>query len=159
GNDVVYSFTPSVTDVYTIGVTPLAGVDLSLYVITDCSNPAGTCVAGANNRPFDRGESLTPTLNAGTRYFIVVDTPTIDNNAGPFHFSLRRGTPTNDTCSSPIVIDPSRLPFSFIGTTFGAANDLDPGQSCFTSNQSTRGGDIVFQFTPADTQVYVATVT
>src|SRR5215813_4364937 len=159
GNDVVYSFTPSVTATYTIGATPTTPFDLSLYIVTDCSNPTGTCVAGTNARGFDGGEFLTPTLNAGTRYFIVVDSVNADPNAGSFHFSLRRGLPTNDTCATAGVIDPSRLPFSTSGTTFGANNYLDPGQSCFTSTQSTRGPDVVYQFTPGDTQVYRMTVT
>jgi len=154
GNDVVYSFTPTVTSTYTIGATPTSPFDLSLYIVTDCSNPAGTCVAGKNARPFDSGEFLTPTLNAGTRYFIVVDSVNPDPNAGSFHFSLRRGLPANDTCATAAVIDPSRLPFSTTSTTFGATNDFDPGQSCFTSAQSTRGPDLVYQFTPGDTQVY-----
>jgi len=154
GNDVVYSFTPSVTATYTIGATPTTPFDLSLYIVTDCSNPTGTCVAGTNARGFDGGEFLTPTLNAGTRYFIVVDSVNADPNAGSFHFSLRRGLPTNDTCATAGVIDPSRLPFSTSGTTFGANNDLDPGQSCQLSAQSTRGPDVVYQFTPGDTQVY-----
>ena len=155
----VYSFTPSVTDVYTIGATPTTGFDLSLYVLTDCSNPIGTCVAGKNARGFDGGEFVTPTLNAGTRYFIVVDSVIPDPNAGDFHFSLRRGRPSNDTCSTATVIDASRLPFTDNNTTFGAANDLDPGQSCFTSTQSTRGADVVYQFTSGDTQVYSITLT
>jgi len=154
GNDVVYSFTPSVTSVYTIGATPTTPFDLSLYIVTDCSNPAGTCIAGKNARGFDSGEFLTPTLTAGTRYFIVVDSVNPDPNAGSFHFSLRRGLPTNDTCATAAVIDASRLPFSAASTTFGANNDLDPGQSCLTSPQSTRGPDLVYQFTSGDTQVY-----
>jgi hypothetical protein len=159
GGDVVYSFTPSATDTYTIGATPTTPWDLSLYIVTDCSNPIGTCVAGANNRGFDSGEFLSVTLNAGTRYFVVVDSVIQDPNAGGFHFSLRRGRPANDTCATATVIDPSRLPFSSATSTFGANNDLDPGQSCFTSTQSTRGPDVVYQFTPADTQVYRITVT
>lgn len=159
GNDAVYSFTPSVTDTYTIGAAPTSPFDLSLYIVTDCSNPVGTCVAGKNARGFDSGEFIATTLNAGTRYFIVVDTVIQDPNAAGFHFSLRRGVPSNDTCGTATVIDPSRLPFSTSGTTFAAANDLDPGQSCFTSSQSTRGPDVVFQFTPGDTQVYDMTVT
>ncbi|PYT06852.1 MAG: hypothetical protein DMF60_08370 [Acidobacteria bacterium] len=159
GKDVVYSFTPSATDIYTVGVTPISSFDVSLYIVTDCSNPAGTCVAGSNANGFDRGESVRPTLTAGTRYFIVVDTPTFDNNAGAFHFSLRRGLVANDTCATATVIDPSRLPFSVSGTTFGAVNNVDPGESCSLSSQSTRGPDVVFQFTPADTQLYVITVT
>ena len=159
GNDVVYSFTPAATDTYVIGATPAQNFDLSLYIVTDCSNPAGTCIAGANANGFDRGESIALTLNAGTRYFIVVDTPILDNNAAGFHFSLRRGRPANDTCATATVIDTSRLPFSFSGSTFGAANDLDPGQTCFTSAQSGRGPDVVFQFTPGDSQLYNITVT
>ncbi len=159
GNDVVYSFAPSVTDTYTVGVTPTTSADLSLYIVTDCSNPAGTCVAGTNANGFDRGESLTHTLTAGIRYFIVVDTPTLDVNAAGFHFSLRRGGAANDTCATATVIDPSRLPFSVFSTTFGAANNLDPGTSCFLTALSTRGPDVVFQFTPVDTQQYIITVT
>ena len=159
GGDVVYSFTPSTTDTYTIGAAPTTPWDLSLYIVTDCSNPIGTCVAGANARGFNSGESLSLTLNAGTRYFIVVDSVIQDPNAGGFHFSLIKGRPANDTCATATPIDPSRLPFSSTGTTFGAANDLDPGQSCFTSTQSTRGPDVVYQFTPGDTQVYRIIVT
>ncbi|HEY3138092.1 MAG TPA: choice-of-anchor D domain-containing protein [Blastocatellia bacterium] len=159
GNDVVYSFTPAATDVYTIGATPMTPFDISLYIVTDCSNPTGTCVAGTNAFGLDRGEFLTPTLNAGTRYFIVVDTPGVDNNAGGFHFSLRRGRATNDTCATAAIIDPSRLPFLVSATTFGAANDVDPGTSCFSNRASTRGPDVVYQFTPADTQLYIITVT
>ncbi|MFY9556474.1 MAG: choice-of-anchor D domain-containing protein [Blastocatellia bacterium] len=159
GNDVVYSFTPTVTDTYTIGATPTVPFDLSLYVVTDCANPAGSCVAGANARGADGGEFLTPTLLAGTRYFVVVDTPSAADVGAGFHFSLRRGTPANDVCASAIVVDPSRLPFAVSGSTFGAANNLDPGASCFTSALSTRGADVVFQFTPADSQLYVMTVT
>lgn len=159
GADVVYSFTPTASDIYTIGATPKTPFDLSLYVVTDCSNPAATCVAGANAAGLDRGEFVTPALNAGTRYFIVVDTPTLDSSAGGFRFSLRRGKPANDTCATATVIDPSRLPFSDSATTFGAANDLNPGASCFTSSLSSTGPDVVYQFTPADTQLYVITVT
>ena len=158
GNDVVYSFTPASSGVFTIGVTPSDPADLSLYVVTNCSNPAGTCVAGANAFGFNRGEVVTPTLTAGTQYFIVVDTPTPDASAAGYHFSMRRGRPANDTCATATVIDTSRLPFSTFGTTFGAFNDLDPGTSCFTQVLSTRGPDVVFQFTPADTQLYIIEV-
>jgi HYDIN/CFA65/VesB family protein/ASPM-SPD-2-Hydin domain-containing protein len=159
GKDVIYSFTPSATDIYTVSVTPVSSFDASLYIVTDCSNPAGTCVAGSNANGFDRGEFVTPTLTAGTRYLIVVDTPAFDNNAGAFHFALRRGLVANDTCATAIVIDPSRLPFSVSGTTFGGVNNLDPRESCSLSSQSTRGPDVVYQFTPADTQLYIITAT
>lgn len=158
GVDVVYRFTPAATDVYTIGATPFDNLfDLSLYVVTDCSNPAGTCVAGANNLGIGRGEFITPTLTAGTQYFIIVD-GAITTTSGDFHFALRRGTPANDDCSSPQVIDPSLLPFITNGSTFGAANELNPGTPCLPTNQSGRGPEVIYQFTPTNTQTYVTRV-
>ncbi|MBI3651915.1 MAG: choice-of-anchor D domain-containing protein [Acidobacteria bacterium] len=160
GLDVVYAFTPAVTGVYALGVTPLnnSNFDPSLYIVTDCSNPTGSCVAGVNANSVGKGEVLTTNLNAGTQYFIVVDSP-IFGGAGPFHFSLRRGGPTNDTCETPTIIDPARLPFSAMGTTVGANNDLNPQTPCLRSNQSGRGADVVYQFTSPDSQNYQVTVT
>jgi hypothetical protein len=159
GPDVVYSFTPTATDLYTIGATPTGtDFDLTLYVVTDCSNPVGTCVAGANERAVGKGESLSATLTAGTRYFIIVDAVNLETS-GPFHFSLRRGRPANDQCSAPVVIEASRLPFVTTATTFGATNDSNPGVPCLRSNQSGSGPDVVFQFTSADTQNYDVTIT
>jgi HYDIN/CFA65/VesB family protein len=159
GPDVVYSFTPAQSGIYSLGVTPFdSGFDTSLYVVTDCSNPAGTCVAGANANGFNKGESLTVSLNAGTRYFIVIDSPSAVG-AGRFHFTLRSGTPANDACATPIVIETSRLPFTASGTTIGATNNLNPGTPCLRSGQSGTGPDVVYQFTPADTQSYVVTIT
>jgi hypothetical protein len=159
GADVVYSFTPAATDTYTIGATPTGSTfDVSLYVVTDCSNASGSCVAGANSRGFDKGEAVTPVLTAGTQYFIVVDSPQATGE-GAFHFSLRRGRPANDNCSSPTVIEASRLPFSSSDTTFGATNDLNPGVPCLRSNQSASGPDVIYQFTSASTENYDVTVT
>ena len=159
GRDAVYSFTPAATDKYTIGATPLGiGFDMSLYVVTDCANAATTCVAGSNFTGTTKGEFVTPTLNAGTRYFIVVDGNTAES-FGPFRISVRRGLPTNDTCASPTVIEASRLPFSADATTFGAANDLNPDIPCLRSRQSGTGADVVYQFTPADSQNYILVVT
>ncbi len=159
GPDVVYSFTPSASDTYTIGATPLDLVfDISLYIVTDCANPAGTCVAGSNTRDFGRGESISTALNAGTRYFIVVDSPQSTLQGG-FSFSIRRGVPANDTCAAPAIIEANRLPFSATGSTFGAANDLVPTPPCIRSAQSGTGPDVVYQFTSPDSQNYDITVT
>ncbi|HKQ08650.1 MAG TPA: choice-of-anchor D domain-containing protein [Blastocatellia bacterium] len=159
GSDVVYSFTPAATDIYTIGATPLASsFDLSLYIITDCANPAGSCVAGTNARAFGKGETLTVQLTAGTRYFVVVDNAQATGE-GAFHFSLRRGTPANDACAAAADIAANRLPFSTTATTFGAANDFNPGAPCVRNNQSANGPDIIYSFTSPDSQNYDITVT
>lgn len=159
GADVVYSFVPATTDTYTIGATPTGNTfDLSLYVVTDCSNASATCVAGANLRGFDKGEAVTPVLTAGVQYFIIVDSPQATGE-GAFHISLRRGRPANDSCASPAVIETNRLPFSSSDTTFGAANDLNPALPCLRSNQSGSGPDVIYSFTSGSTENYDITVT
>lgn len=159
GPEVVYSFTPSATDMYVAGVTPVVpGVDVSLYVITNCADPAGTCVGGSNNRGVAQSESLKVSLNAGTTYFIVIDTPQ-QGSQGAFHFALRRGLPANDSCASPAVIDPSTLPFQVSSTTYAATNDTNPGTPCLRTGQSGSGPDVVYSFTPASGQNYDFTVT
>lgn len=159
GPDVVYSFTPSASDTYTVGATPLdQSFDMSLYVVTDCADPGGSCVAGSNARGFGRGESVSADLNAGTRYFIVIDSPQAAGQGG-FSFSLRRGVPANDTCAAPAIIESNRLPFSATGSTFGAANDLIPSVPCVRSAQSGTGPDVIYQFTSPDSQNYDIAVT
>lgn len=158
GLDVVYAFTPATTGVYSLGVTPTnASFDPSLYILTNCS-AVDSCIAGANENAVGKGEFLTVSLSAGTQYFIVVDSPFADA-AGPFHFSLRKDGPVNDTCATATVINPAQLPFVALGTTVGANNDLNPQTPCLRSNQSGRGADVVYQFTSPDTQNYLLTVT
>lgn len=159
GVDVVYRFTPTETDVYTIGATPSSNLfDVSLYVVTDCSNPAGTCVAGSNILGIGRSETITTTLTAGIAYFIIID-GAFSTSAGDFHFALRRGTPANDDCSSPQVIAPSQLPFITSATTFGASGELNPRMPCLRSNQAGRGPEVLYRFVPTSTQTYVVRVT
>lgn len=160
GADVVYRFTPSETANYAIGVTPFADdYDTSLYVLTDCSTAFSSCVAGSNENGPGRGETLIVNLAAGNTYFIVVDAPTPAGGAGAFHFSLRKGAPTNDGCSSPTIIEASRLPFMVNETTVGASNDLNPQTPCLRSRQAGRGPEVIYQFTSADSQTYNITAT
>jgi hypothetical protein len=126
--------------------------------VNDCANAAGTCVAGSNIRGPGKGESVSIALTAGTRYFIVVDSPQTTSQ-GAFSFSIRRGVPANDNCGAPAIIESNRLPFSATGSTFGAANDLIPSVPCVRSAQSGTGPDVIYQFTSPDSQNYDIAVT
>lgn len=66
GVDVVYSFTPDVTGDYEFQFD--AGFDSTIYMVTDCANVDGTCVAGADN---GNPETISATLTAGTTYYII----------------------------------------------------------------------------------------
>lgn len=69
--DVVYSFTPSVSGSYTFTYTP--DFDGAMYVVTDCSDIAGTCLGGSEARSRGFDEIVTIDASAGTTYFIVLD--------------------------------------------------------------------------------------
>lgn len=66
--DHAYSFTPSSSGVYTVSVDSTH--DAALYVATDCSDIANTCVIGDDGTDED---SLTLQADAGTTYFLIVD--------------------------------------------------------------------------------------
>ncbi|MEW6127378.1 MAG: choice-of-anchor D domain-containing protein [Acidobacteriota bacterium] len=160
GSDVVYAFTPNQTSVYSIGVTPFStDFDASLYVVTDCANPTTTCVGGANANGPGRGEALGVSLSSGTTYYVVVDTASAAGSGGPFHFSLRKNAPANDSCASPTIIEGNRLPFVANGSTVGATNDLNPQTPCLRSRQSGSGAEVIYQYTSVDSQNYIITVT
>ena len=47
--------------------------DSSLYLITDCANPSGTCVAGADDTFSGQEETFTYTSATGGIYYIIFD--------------------------------------------------------------------------------------
>lgn len=77
GNDVFYSYTPTVSGVLSIQMSPLAGWS-GIFVYNGCANVGLNCVAGAANSGV--GMRTIPALSvvAGQTYIIVIST-----NAAP----------------------------------------------------------------------------
>ena len=70
GNDVTYVFTltgPTDVEFYYTATN-----DASFYIVTDCADPAGTCVIGADDTFTGDTETIITTLAAGT-YYIICD--------------------------------------------------------------------------------------
>jgi len=67
--DVVYAFEPSVQDLYTLSLS--ASFDSTLYVVTDCSDVASSCIVADDQHPTE--ESVDLWMYPGTTYFIIVD--------------------------------------------------------------------------------------
>ncbi|MFH1864931.1 MAG: hypothetical protein ABIK85_03535 [Candidatus Eisenbacteria bacterium] len=70
GSDLVYYATLGAGDVLTVTMTT-DGFDDSIYLITDCGDPAGSCVAGDDAYP--DGSTFTFTATAGGTYYLVAD--------------------------------------------------------------------------------------
>ncbi len=120
GPDVVYSFSVGSPMTVTVNMADVNVFDAALYVVTDCSNINGTCVAGSDLCvPACGGgeESVTFAAAASTTYFIIADSFTTTPGAGS-NFDL------TVTCTAPGIC--------------GDGN-LDPGEECDDSN--TMNGD------------------
>src|ERR1041384_2880155 len=108
---------------------------------------------------------ITPRLNAGTAYFIVVwefgaSAPLAGNTAVQLRVSQVL-PPANDACSSPVALT---LNTPVNGTTVSAANDYQlSGAICFTGVGQTAstaiGRDAVYSFTAPSAASYSFKVT
>ncbi len=155
GPDVVYSYTPA-SDA-TITVTMYAdSFDGSIYMVTNCADPATSCVAGSDNYIAGYAESLgVVPVTAGITYYIIVDSwDTYES--GAFTLTVEQvEIPENDTCETAASI--SALPYSVEGTTAYAGTDYDPGEEgCALFSQP--GPDVVYSFAPATNMMITVTM-
>jgi hypothetical protein len=70
GADVVYCIELVAGESFEVTMTT-SGWDDSIYLITDCEDPAGSCVAGADAYP--DGSTFTYTAGTTGRYYLIVD--------------------------------------------------------------------------------------
>ncbi len=70
GADLVYVITQSQ---FTLSVSYTSTADGALYLITNCSNPRGSCVAGSDVSTAGQTESITYTSTSGGPYYLVLD--------------------------------------------------------------------------------------
>jgi uncharacterized protein YfaP (DUF2135 family) len=71
GDDVVYRLDVSGGD--DIAVIYTSTADASIYIVTDCANPAGTCVAGADATFGGQPEVLNYAFTASGTYYLILD--------------------------------------------------------------------------------------
>ena len=176
GHDVVYTLTPTSTDIFRIRLEELI-FDAVIYIVSDCGDMDSSCVTGLD-APDE--ESLEVGLQAGTTYFIVVD-GTDELQYGSFALNIESLGPctpncdgcnqpdgcggmcpcdpvTNDTCDMAQNIDPSTLPVSIQGNTVTAKDNYQvelgecPDQPGWSLGQDS--SDVVFHFQPSSTGAY-----
>lgn len=71
GGDVVYEL--NLTGTETVDISYTNAADASLYIITDCNDPIGSCVAGADNTFTGQAEVINGFSGTGT-FYIILDT-------------------------------------------------------------------------------------
>jgi len=100
GSDVVYSITPTKNGKYTFSI-PLAGADFdtSLYVVSDCSDIADSCVAGSETIGLG-GENVTASLEANTSYYVIVDGYKANQGNFTLQVALCTASCTGQSCGS-----------------------------------------------------------
>lgn len=96
GKDVVYRLTvPNAGDMIdvTYALDP-SMADASLYIVTDCSDIAGSCIAGQDSQDPTVPERLTHTFPVAGTYYLILDT--FESAGGSWTLSgcMRCSTPT-----------------------------------------------------------------
>jgi hypothetical protein len=115
------------------------GWDASLYLVSNCADVSGSCLAGS-----DRGvsvvEEIAPVFQQSGSYFVIVDGFGSANGTGTLTAEIRTG----DACDSAYVVPTGGG--TFAGTTQGFAADLGTGVSSGSCTGFTQSGaDAVYE--------------
>jgi hypothetical protein len=156
GNDMVFKYVPTQTQVGRILLqnTGVPGGTIfyghAMFLLDACpDDPGANCLASATSGYSTNAPILLETVlfEAGQTYYLVV------SSHGTFHqtyaFNLQIDLPTGNICENarPIGV----LPYTFAGTTQFLGNDYGSADACGSAYMS--GNDVVFEYTPASTQV------
>ncbi len=138
GPDIVYLVNLSPNYRVIVSMNPDPYFDASVYLVTDCSDPAGTCVMGSDS---GNPETFSYCSALGGTYYIICDGYAAGSWGGFWLDVVVEPCPMsqpNDTCEDAIEV----FDGSFIeGTTVGSANDYD-SEACTCCGAT--GADVVY---------------
>jgi hypothetical protein len=166
GKDLFYSVTTTKGKGYKVTVTPTATSgkptwNPAVYVFTDCSNAAGSCVAGSNYMGYPSYGVETSFVASKTgSYLIGVDSTSSSSTYGhgPFTISVEEYTPpANDICSLPQALSWSGTKATITGDTTQAANSVNLSYTDCTK-KTTQGTDLFYSVSVSAGKSYKVTV-
>ncbi len=172
GPDVFYSVDLKAGTKYKLKATPSSGYNLGVFVFTDCTKAAATCVAGADTAFSGSAESLLFTPVKTGKHYIAVGSQYINTSSlskGSFTLDVMEfKTPTNDTCktATPLTFtagvatakgDNSTATNTISLSSSGCTSWETPGFDQFYSVKLTAGKTYTIDLTWADTSVDLAT--
>lgn len=152
GEDVVYSFTPTVSGQISISMTS-SGSYTGLMLYQGCPLSGGTCVTYTQSSSGNKNLTCV-SVTAGQVYYLVIDVyPT--PNCNPYNISISAVTPVPSGCACiGSIVSIASLPYSSgAQTTCGSGNDVTSGNVtnvCGSTIYYT-GEDVVYSFTPTAT--------
>ena len=150
GVEHIYAVYLSASSKYYIAVTPASGYNTALYVFTDCSKVAPTCIAGADANYSGSAESVTFTPPVTGIYYIGVDSsyaPGKSYSYGKYTVAVQEAkAPKNDTCAgaSTLSFPTGKMSITETGTTLFATNKVSMTSTGCTKNTSA-GADMFYK--------------
>ena len=143
GKDVVYVMNLLAGDVVDMTYTQLQ-YDTAFYVVTDCSNVAGTCIVGADDTYTGEPEVIHFVAPADDAYFVILDAYGTDSG-GPWTMDYNIYCPAPEACcfDDASCLDLLRDECLRLGgTPQGAGTDCAHVQCPFVPVNSTTWGQI-----------------
>ena len=148
GKDVVYRINAMAGDSLWIDISSIS-TDVAVYIITNCSSPSTSCVAGEDSTDVGGKETLRYKFPSAGIYYLIVDSFGENvgggwNATGQLLCVIAPPPPANDNCTTPTPLACGA--FSVAGTTEFGTNDYffpTAGASCF--NSIAGGRDVVYR--------------
>lgn len=153
GEDRAYSVILRAGDQLRATLTPDAGYDASLYLVSSCADVTGSCLWGSDHLGAV-AETIAPVVQQGGTYFLIADGFAGSDGTGTLTATIAHG----DTCQDAYFVPPNGG--TFRGTTAGYAANVGTSVragSCTGWQQS--GADAVYRVSLAAGQRLQATLT
>ncbi len=153
GEDRVYGIALRAGDQLRATAAPATGYDTSLYMVSNCADVSGSCVAGSD-RTGNVVERIAPVVQQAGTYFVIVDGFGGSDGTGTLTATVAHG----DTCNDAYFVPATGG--TFRGTTTGYAADYGTNSrtgSCTGWQQD--GADAVYRIDLAANQRLDATLT
>jgi hypothetical protein len=146
GQEIIYTFTPTITGSYVLNQTSSFGyIDYFFKPVSaGCSGTGWTCIDDLSGAV----SSVSFNLTSGIQYYIMGDPETTTGGSAQFSLSCPNPPPANDNCVNATSIT---LPYnSGVVSNTGSTDDA-PSSTCITS------GSNLWYKVVGDGQEYIAT--
>ena len=149
GREIIYTFTPTVSGIYTISQTSSYGfIDYFFKpTSTGCSGTGWTCIDDLSGLV----TSASFTLTAGVTYYIMLDPEVTGGGNVTFTINCPTLPVANDNCSNAINIS---LPYTSPVSTNNPSSDDVPTS---TSSCGTQGSNVWYKVTGNGNQYFATT--